>query len=194
MKFGYREKIIAASAVLALVVIGWYMFYYSPKKGEVVNMRVEIQRIQRDISSMNVTDSMLVSLREEIVTLQASARSSIKLSVPEDSILFVKEVLEKHIQRSNLIITQNIQTNIDKMFPDVNAPVDTSTLEFKTGIRPIDMEMSLQGSFEDLVHFLEGFTNFPFLIRAGKIVINTDDFLYPELIIDLTVYIFVEVS
>lgn len=194
MKIGFREKIIAASAVLVLIVVGWYMLYYSPKKGEVANMREEIQGIQSDISSLNVTDTMLDSLRNEIVTLRESARSSARLSVPMDSILWMSGVLEQHILGSDLKITKDIQTNTVKMFPDANAPVDTSTLESKTGIRPIDMDLSLQGSFEDLVRFLESFENFPFLIRAGNIVINTDDVLYPELLIDLTVYVFIEIN
>jgi hypothetical protein len=165
MKFGFREKIIAASAVLVLIVIGWYMLYFSPKKIEIDSMRADIQQIQSDLSSINVTDAMLDSLRKEIAT----------------------------IQESELQITQDIQTNNDKLFPDVNAPIDTSTLESKTGIRPIDMDLFLQGSFEELVIFLESFENFPFLIRAGNIMVSTDDFLYPDLKIDLTVYFFLEI-
>jgi len=194
MKFGFREKIIAASAVLVLIVIGWYMLYYSPKKSDIATMRADIQKIQTDIGRLNVTDAMLDSLSNEIVTLQESARNSVRLSVPEDSILYVAYVLEQHIRGSNLKITQDIQTNVVKLFPDINAPVDTSTLESKTGIRPIDIDLSLQGSFENLVQFLEGFANFPFLIRAGKIMISTDDLLYPELRIDLTVYFFLEIN
>jgi len=193
MKFGFREKIIAASAVLVLIVIGWYMLYFSPKKIEIDSMRADIQQIQSDLSSINVTDAMLDSLRKEIATLQESARSSVQLSVPEDRIMYVKEVLEQNIQESELQITQDIQTNNDKLFPDVNAPIDTSTLESKTGIRPIDMDLFLQGSFEELVIFLESFENFPFLIRAGNIMVSTDDFLYPDLKIDLTVYFFLEI-
>lgn len=194
MKFGFREKIIAAAALLALLVVAWYMLYYSPKKDEIADVNAEIRRIQRDINSLTVSDALLDSLREEIRTLQESARTSINLSVPEDSIMYIRTILEQSIGGHNLKITRRIETNIESLFPDTNVPPDTSTLEYKTGIRPIDMDLSLSGTFRNLVHFLESFEDFPFLVRAGEIDINTDDDLYPELLINLKIYVFLETN
>ena len=186
MKFGYREKIAAAAIILALFIVGWYLFYFSPKSDKIAQIEREIRSIQHSIGSITVTPALLDSLKEEIAQLQKAARKNMALSLPQDSMLHVQRVLRDKINEHKLEITGRIKPNTEALF----SLVPRDSLEVETGIRPVDIELFLKGKFFDLVAFLESFSDFPFLIRAGEIEMDTGDDIYPDIIVRLKVYVF----
>ncbi len=186
MKFGFREKIIVAGSLLVLIVVGWYMLYYGPKNDEITQIQAEIQNIQRSIASVNVTPAMIDSLRNEVQRLQEEARSSMALSVDPDSLLYVQNIITSKIIEYDLERIGPIKPNIEKLF----AESAQDSLEVQTGIRPVDIELLLRGTFYNLVEFLDSFSDFPFLIRASEVNVDTDDATYPDLLIRLKIFVF----
>ena len=186
MKFGYREKIAAAAIILVLFIVGWYQFYYSPKSDQIAQIEQEIRSIQNSIESVTVTPALLDSLKQEIVQLQNEARKNIALSLPQDSMLQVQRILREKINEHKLELTGRIKPNTEALF----SLVPHDSLEVETGIRSVDIELFLKGKFFNLVAFLESFSDFPFLIRAGEIEMDTGDDIYPDIIVRLKVYVF----
>jgi len=187
MKFGPREKIITAAAVLAALVIGWYFLFYSKKKSEIQSIRNKITEMSASINAENIKPELLDSLKQEIAKLEEKNKKEISLAVPKDSMEYVIRILREKIKANSLEITDTINPNTEKLFGEV--PKDT--LELSTGITPIDIELILKGTFYNLMGFLDSFSSFPFLIRAWEITVDTGDDIYPQLIIRLKVYIFV---
>jgi len=187
MKFGPREKIVTAAAVLVILVVGWYFLYYGRKKSEIKTVQSEIVRLKNSISAENITPELIDSLKREVTKLEEKSKKEIALAVPKDSMEYVIRVLRDKIKAAHLEITDRINPNTEKLFGE--APKDT--LELTTGITPIDIELFLKGNFYDLVAFLESFSTFPFLIRAWEISVDTGDDIYPMLVIRMKVFIFV---
>jgi cell division protein FtsL len=82
MKFGPREKIITAAAVLAALVIGWYFLFYSKKKSEIQSIRNKITEMSVSINAENIKPELLDSLKQEIAKLEEKNKKEISLAVP----------------------------------------------------------------------------------------------------------------
>jgi len=190
MEHGFRVKIIAASTLIVLFVIGWYFIYYSPKKHKIAELKQEIKVKQREFELADVILGTLDSLKQEIAEMQALPQRSMALSVPQDSMLYVLRILEEKIKEHNLEITGRIKPNKQELFS--HTPGDS--LQMKTGIKTVDIELSLKGTFYDLVHFLESFSEFPFLIKAGALRMNTGDNIFPDIETRLKVYVFSSIT
>ncbi|MFC1554499.1 hypothetical protein ACFL7D_07690 [candidate division KSB1 bacterium] len=190
MKFGYREKLIAVGAAILLIVVAWYFFYYQPKLDEISRLEEEIKTMQGSIDQKNYTLADIESLKNEIQKLQEEARENVALSVSYTRMSYVNDVINEKINYFGLKLTDPIRPNTNLLFQQ--NPLDQ--LEIDTGIRKVDFLLKLEGTFENLVAFMEGLKDFPFLIRAVEFDASTDDDLFPTLIVSLKVIVFFDMT
>jgi len=183
MKFGFQEKIIAAAAALVVVVIGWYFLYYGPTSGEIDRNRREIESLRLQIQNAVTNPYLIDSLKKNIEELEVLNARNEMLILPVDSINFVNETIKEKCRLFDLTITQPISPDKQVLFSE-----GADTLQ--TGIKMVQIDLALRGSFFNIGHFIEEFPQYPFLIKAGEIEIVTDDDIYPELDAALKVYVF----
>ncbi|MFC1556159.1 hypothetical protein ACFL67_03660 [candidate division KSB1 bacterium] len=183
MNFGFKEKIIAGAVGIILIIAGWYFFFYSSMSNEIELMQAEIGQLTADIQQAMTDSTLLETLQGQIEDLKKENAKNQNLIVPLDSSVYVTDELTARCAQYNLELTQPPNPDLDAIFGE---SADSSA----TGIKMVGIDLYLEGTFFDLGRFIESFPEFPFLIKAGSVEIDTDDTMYPLLSATLKTYVF----
>lgn len=187
MKFGLQERIITGSAALVVILAAWYFLYYGPKSSEIDQYKQEIEALNMQIQRASNDPYLIDTLKKNIEELEASIQRNEMMVLPVDSITFVTEVIKERCLLNNLEITEPVTPDKEALF---SSPIE----ENQSNINMIQIELGLKGTFFNIGKFIEDFDNFPFMIKAGEIEINTDNTIYPDLYASLIVYVFFNYS
>ncbi len=181
-KIGYREKIIIAAAVIALVVAGWYFLFYSSQLDSIKVKEGQIADIQNRIRNSRVEPGTIDTLKKKIERLEEEARNSGTKLVSKDQLLYVKDTISEKLDLHNL--------EYDSIEPDMIAWSSAEQDSMNIGIKKVPITIFLSGEFFALGKFLEELPEYPFLIRAADLNVDTDDDIYPLLNVRLIVHVF----
>ncbi len=182
MKFGFKEKLIAAAAGLVLVIAGWYFFIYSPKQKEVSDTKNAITNLQRQIAAAVVEPGTIEQLKEQIKELEEEARNNVTRFASMDNFQVTNQYIKDKIIDNDLEFKD---IEFDKTVL-LSAEEDSLAL----GIKKVPATILLSGEFLNIGSFLEEFPEYPFLIQAAELNMDTADDIYPRIEVRLKVYIF----
>lgn len=183
MKFGLQERIIAGISALVVISAAWFFLYYSPKTAEIERFKQEIESLRTEIQRSSTDPFLIDTLKKNIEELEASIARNELMVLPVDSIAYVTEVIKEKCLTHNLEITEPVS-------PDKEALFATGGDSLETGIKMVQVQLGVRGTFFDIGKFIEGFKDFPFLIKTGEIEIATDNDLYPDLQASMIVHVF----
>ncbi|MCP4724073.1 MAG: type 4a pilus biogenesis protein PilO [bacterium] len=181
-KIGYRERIIIAAAVIVLIAAGWYFLFYSSQKDSISAKQIEITRLQNEIITSTVAPGTIDTLKKKIERLEEEARNSGTKLVSKDQLVEIKDYISDKIKEHNL--------EYDSIEPDMIAWSSSAQDSMNIGIKKVPITIFIAGEFFAIGKFLEELPDYPFLIRAVDLNVDTDDDVYPELHVRLIVHVF----
>lgn len=181
MKIGFREKMILAGVGLLLIIVTWYMLFYSKQNNKIIMIQGQIAQLTQQLNQAQLSAKNIKTLESEVDSLKAFHASLEQKILPKAKLLY---------------ITQEVQRRGSDFGLKVNSiTVDKSKLFGETGNASpflwVPIEMDINGEFFAFGKFLDNFENYPFIIRPGEVKIITDDTTYPTLSIFLVAYAYV---
>lgn len=181
MKIAFREKMILAGAGLLVLIVVWYMLFYSKQSGKMAMIQSQIAQLTQQLNQAQMSAKNIKELEAEVDSLKVFHESLGQKILPKTKLLY---------------ITQEIQRRSSDFRLKVNTiTVDKSKLFGEAGnVSPflwIPIEMDISGEFFSFGKFLDDFENYSFIIRPGEVKIITDNTTYPALSIFLVAYAYV---
>ncbi|MFC1564285.1 type 4a pilus biogenesis protein PilO [candidate division KSB1 bacterium] len=181
-KLGFKERIMAAGAIIVLIVVAWYFLFYSSQLDAITAKQNEINELNIRIQNSKIAPGTIDTLKNKIERLENEARDSGTKLVTLDEMIYVKQVISDKIADHNLEYT--------KIEPDRTALLSSVQDSMNIGIRKVPFTIFMTGEFFAIGKFLEELPDYPFLIRAADINLDTDNDIYPDLQVRLILHVF----
>lgn len=178
MEFKQRIVLVVAGCVVLTVV--WFFLFYTPQNTKINEVQEQMKELQREIDFVVGNLGGLDSLRKEVTALEEELEEERKKIISTDMIISASESIRKKGKEFRLQI-EKVAPKTEIIFGDKRV---------QDPIVKLPITLNIIGQFDNFRKFLESFDDFPFLLKSGKLNIETDDSIYPNLLIELTVYIF----
>lgn len=176
----FKQRIIMVVAGCVILIVGWFFLFYSPQNAKIKSVEKQMSDLQKEIDFVVGNLGGLDSLRKEVEALENELEVERKKIISTDMIVSVSESIRRKGEEFKLDI-QDVEPQVDVIFGENKSQDPVVKLPIKIGI---------VGQFFNFRDFLESFDDFPFLIKSGQLNIETDEIIYPNLEIQLTVYVF----
>jgi len=176
----YKQRIVLLVTGCVILIVGWYFIYYLPMNNKINKIKSEINEINEEINLVAGNIGGLENLRKNVNQLETELEQYEEKIITKNKLVYVSNQLKEKGIECNL--------RIEKITPKVDVIFGEEKEEGEIVKLPISM--NIVGHFFDFRNFLESFDDFPFLIKAGQVSVETDDAIYPDLLITLTVYVF----
>ena len=177
---GYKQRIAIIFGGCLVLIIGWYFLYYLPVNNRISEVNNDIDELKEEIDFIENNIGGLDSLRNEVRLLENELQSERNKLISTNQIEYVSQVLKDK--------GEEFQLKIEDTEPDLNVLFGEE--KSSGAIIKCPVKLFIVGQFFDFGKFLDSFDDFPFLIKSGKLSIETDEGIYPNLYITLTVYVF----
>jgi len=174
-----REKIMIVTAVFAVAFVSFHMFFYQPKKKELLRVQEEIKTIDLEKERIAGAIPGLKKLEKEVAREQKSIS------------------LFKRIQSGEKPL-QRLLRQLAKEASGMD--IDVISLEFKDGVespqekspyKRLSVVMNIQCPYRYLGAYLKGISDLPGLVTVDELEIVRDNQIFPRVKVKSTLSAFV---
>lgn len=169
MKLVNKQLIIIPSLILGLV-IGWVIMIYLPAHKELGVLNKQLRTLEEKEKQI-VAESRIRMMRAKVDSLSANLDDRLERFYPEGQLLDIGRMINEIVERNSLRLI-SITPNYDSLAVFKNEKVEISQL-------PLTIE--LKGSFNELTQFLDGISDFPFVLHFREVTLGKQNVARPDL-------------
>jgi type IV pilus assembly protein PilO len=151
---------VAAFAVLSLAAVGVFWYWYArPMEASIATRRVELSKLQSDVSRAEATARRLPQFRRDVATLRAQLDQLRAVLPEEQDVADLLRRVQGMATQSNLTIRGFTPHAVAKKQMHMEWPIG----------------LQLEGRYHDLGAFLERVSKFPRIINVSDLRIKALD-------------------
>ncbi len=174
-----KEKIMIGTAVSAVVFMSFYMFFYQPKKKELLRLQEEIKTVDLEIERIIRAIPGLRKLEKEVAREQKSISLVKKIQSGEKPVQKLLRQLAKEASRLDMdVISLGLGEELES--PHEKSPYKRLT-----------MVMNIQCPYRYLGSYLKRISDLPGLVTVDKLEIVRDNQIFPKVKVKLALSTFV---
>ena len=175
-----REKIMVGSAVFAVVFMSFYMFFYQPKKKELLRLEEEIKAVDLEIEKIARAISGLRRLEEEVAGEQKSVSLVKRIPCGEKPVQELLRQLSEQASRLDMDVI-SLKSGEGSESPHEESPYKSLTVV-----------MNIQCSYRHLSSYLKRINDLPALVTVDELEIIRDNQIFPKVKAKLTLRVLVK--
>ena len=176
-----REKIMVGTAVSAVVFVSFYMFFYQPKKKELLRQQEEIKTVSLEIERIARAIPGLRKLEEEVSLAQKRAFLVRKIPSGEKSVQEFLRQLAAKASRLDLDVI-SLKSGEESESPNEKSPY-----------KKLAVVMNVQCPYRHLGSYLKGINDLPGLVTVNELEIVRDNRNLPKVKVKLALSILVTI-
>ena len=195
-KLDKRSLVLLGVIGAAVVIAGFYMFYYDPSQKKMESLRNEIAEKDKKIKIAIMKAPLAKKLKKEIAKLERRLNTlRVKVSVSGKIIPLVRTI-EDEAQRLELKVL-NMSTSIQEPPPPPSPPKEGEP--GYEGQAPktqpprytmVTLNIDIQGNYNKLEDFIKTLQNLKTFIVMERLEIVSDEKLYPALTSNVVMNVF----
>lgn len=180
MNITYQQKYILYGLGLVVLIFLWYVSFYKIQNRKIGEMKIEITKINSDLSKAQSASEGIKTLQDDIEKIKNDIENMKEKIPSKDRLLYISQFIQSKGEQYGL--------KIEKISPQKEILFSEQTPS--SSIIKIPINIWMIGKYFELGKFIESFNDFPFLLKAGSVTISGDDDNYPELQIYLIIYVY----
>ena len=195
-KLDKRSLVLLSVIGAAVVIAGFYMFYYDPSQKKMESLRNEIAEKEKEIKIAIMKAPLAKKLKKETVKLEKRLNTlRVKVAVSGKIIPLLKTI-EDEAQRLELKVL-NMSTSIQEPPPPPSPPKEGEP--GYEGQAPktqpprytmVTLNIDIQGNYNKLEDFIKTLQNLKTFIVMERLEIVSDEKLYPALTSNVVMNVF----
>jgi len=195
-KLDKRSLVLLSVIGAAVVIAGFYMFYYDPSQKKMESLRNEIAEKEKIIKIAIMKAPLAKKLKKETVKLEKRLNPlRVKVAVSGKIIPLLKTI-EDEAQRLELKVL-NMSTSIQEPPPPPSPPKEgdpgyegQAPKTQPPGYTIVTLNIDIQGNYNKLEDFIKTLQNLKTFIVMERLEIVSDEKLYPALTSNVVMNVF----
>lgn len=185
MKLKHREKLLVLFAFLAMAILLFDRFYYSPQSRKLSRLREEIKTVDLKLNEFLFMEKGMERIEAEVARLEKELKDLSERTLRgEEFRVFLKHLAKESAPHQMKLISLTPQE--EKLLP----PVDKSG-QPSFPYRKINVRMVFHSTYAKLGEYLEEIEKLPFLIQVNHLSIEKSEESLPPLKVTMELSIFV---
>jgi Tfp pilus assembly protein PilO len=181
MSIKERGVLLIGIIIIVLIFLLFVFFLYRPRIAARMQVNAKIREAQKRISEIRALAREIERLRLKIEELEEENRAFMAKVAPRSATLNLAKTLANEAKRYNVRFVGVRPPGLDTLLTQETPEVP---------IRPLPLEVTCQGKYLDIGHFIESLANFPFYVKVYELEMTSKTELRPEIEAKLLINIY----
>jgi|UniRef100_A0A7C3UQG0 Tfp pilus assembly protein PilO len=181
MSIKERGVLLIGIIIIVLIFLLFVFFLYRPRIAARMQVNAKIREAQKRISEIRALAREIERLRLKIEELEEENRAFMAKVAPRSATLNLAKTLANEAKRYNVRFVGVRPPGLDTLLTQETPEVP---------IRPLPLEVTCQGKYLDIGHFIESLANFPFYVKVYELEMTSKPELRPEIEAKLLINIY----
>ncbi|MEO0098274.1 MAG: type 4a pilus biogenesis protein PilO [candidate division WOR-3 bacterium] len=181
MNIKERGVLLIGIIVIILIFLFFVFVLYRPRISSRMAVNAKIKEMQKRISEIRALAREIERLRMKIEELEEANRTFMEKVAPRRATLELGKRLAEEAKRYNVRFIAVRPPGLDTLLTQETPEVP---------IRPLPLEVTCQGKYLDIGHFIESLKDFPFYVKVHELDMTSKAELRPEIEAKLLINIY----
>lgn len=172
MNIKERGVLLIGIIVIILIFFLFLFFLYRPRISSRMSVNAKIKEMQRRITEIRALAREIERLQSKIRELEEGNRAFMEKVCPRRTTLDLAKRLAEEAKKYNIRFIAVRPPGLDTLLTQETPEIP---------IRPLPLEVTCQGKYLDIGHFIESLKDFPFYVKVHELDMATKPELRPEI-------------